>query len=779
MKRFLASAVTSALAFAAVAATATPAAAEQHYVSASCDQLSTQLMSYPVGGTVEVVVDGAVVDAGPLQDQTQAGYGYAYWFSFDLDWDTAHQWSVTVDSDLDSYDWSTSGTSVPCASDPDVYADASATCQNLSVSIGGYPWGSRVAVTVDGQTVEDSTFDSWFSRSYSLDWATAHTWTVVIDAADDALDRTLTGTSAPCGEDPRYRVDVTAWCGWMSASVHGFPAGTTVTARTGDLLLDERTLGDLESYWNSWSMGPASFDWTITVDATDDALDRTKSGTVTCGGGGPSPTAGAGSTCGSVDVWADASAYLSGSRIAVVIDGETVQDSELTEYFSMSYEVDWQTAHTWSATITEPDGYVPFDKTGTSEPCATDPTPPVSASSWCGSIGVNVSDAELFVEGGHIELVVDGTVARSQDFVGSTYVGYEADPIEAHTWAVTVTSPSGYEYSTSGATSTCSVDSHLNVWELCDGIEVSYSDTFAPVGGTITVTVDGDVLETTEWDGTNYRSWFRVDQNVGHDWTVTLDSLDDRRDLTKSGRTWTCPAVGTLVQPENPVTITECGATLEDIVLPPATEAVSYELTDQGIVARAAEGFFFPYTIGDGPSGSQWQRINDSLATLGVYSALRPRCDLEVVSVAPVCVDGVPYVDYAVARPEGIEDGTLSVEWVGPNGGYDDVVYAGMGYDRPFATRDVWPGFITNDDGTVSPTYDPDWRLADIDLSFYTSVSVTEGQHRYSIYYGADYEDAPTADPCAAPSKSPHPIHPEHPAHPVFLVNPGWPGRQA
>ncbi len=479
MKKLIARAVVMVLALGGLGLAAAPSAsAAVPTVSATCSSLDVMLDGYPDGTTVTTTVDGESVV------ETAEGGWYSAWRGFD--WSTAHEWSVVVDaSEGSDGDFSDGGTTTPCDVDPDRYAFANASCGEVTAHAASYPAGTRLVVSVDGQTVTDDPVEGYYGRSWPIDWTVAHDWTVTLDAVDDALDQVWEGVTEPCDVDPRLRVEVGAYCDQFSVSVTGYPAGTTVEVRLDDAPFADGVVNEWDEFWGSWTIGAdTTHTWEVVIDAEDDSLDRTES--------------------------------------------------------------------------------------GESEPCWTEP---------------------------------------------------------------------------------------------------------------------GEVL------------------------------------------------------PETPATVTACSATPDDVVLPADSEAVSYERTPEGIVATATDGYVFPW---DGLD--QWQRLDDARAVLSWHSAVRPVCDLEVVSVTPVCVEGSPFVDVVVTPPVGADAGSLEMDWVGPDAAYD-VVYGSGGFGQPFESRQPWPAFITNEDGTVSPHHTPDWRLDDIDLAFGTTMQADGGA--YSRYHRAIWEDAPTVDPCA------------------------------
>ncbi|WP_125775646.1 hypothetical protein [Antribacter gilvus] len=223
------------------------------------------------------------------------------------------------------------------------------------------------------------------------------------------------------------------------------------------------------------------------------------------------------------------------------------------------------------------------------------------------------------------------------------------------------------------------------------------------------------------------------------------------------------PASATsIVTPLVPAQLTSCTATVADVVPPADTDAIDYELTPEGIVATVLPGYAFPESLYD-PDGHWYNRTGDTTAVLPLFAVLRPICSLDTISLSPVCEAGVPYLDYAVARPEGLTDAApLLMEWTGDDHLYD-VVYGSSGEGAPLEGRTWWRSIITNNDGTFSPAYDPSWKLSDIDIHF--TATQWNADHTYFTSFFGVVEDAPLGDPCVTSGPT-HPEHPEHPGHP-------------
>ncbi len=223
VKKLIASTVGTVLALAGLGvATAAPASAATQEIQISCSTVYVSFQEYPAGTTVSIVIDGTTVEDATIEDG---------WFSswYEVDWSTPHEWSVVVDApDGADGDFSDGGTTTPCDTDPYRYADASATCGEISANVSSYPEGSRVLVSVDGETVADDPVDGNYWNVWPLDWTVAHTWSVTLDASDDALDLSWEGVTEPCDVDPNLRVEVNAYCDQLSVNVSGYPAGTAV-----------------------------------------------------------------------------------------------------------------------------------------------------------------------------------------------------------------------------------------------------------------------------------------------------------------------------------------------------------------------------------------------------------------------------------------------------------------------------------------------------------------------------------------------------------------------
>ncbi|WP_353708922.1 hypothetical protein ABRQ22_06230 [Cellulosimicrobium sp. ES-005] len=360
----------------------------------------------------------------------------------------------------------------------------------------------------------------------------------------------------------------------------------------------------------------------------------------------------------------------------------------------------------------------------------------------CSSLYVTLDG---YPDGTAFVATVDGETVDDVVFDGYHTLWYDVDGSVAHDWSVVVDAPGEVDedFSDSGTTTPCGEppSDWFSADAYCGNLNVSLGG--FPAGSAVTVVVDAEVVSEGLVD--EYGSyWFgtRLDEWSGQTWQVVVDAEDDAFDRSESGVS-SCGSGGEIVVPETPSALTDCAATPQDVHLPPDTAQVSYARGDDGIVATAAAGYEFPG--GAGTTG-EWRALGDGRLLLEWYSVVRPRCALDVVSVTPVCEAGEPFVDIAVDPPAGVDESSFLISWEGPNTGYD-VVYGDAGFGHPWVTREPWPGFVTHGDGTVSPAYDETWRLDDIDLVLGASAWVDGWA--YSRSYGAVWEDAPTADPCA------------------------------
>jgi hypothetical protein len=434
--------------------------------------------------------------------------------------------------------------------------------------------------------------------------------------------------------------------------------------------------------------------------------------------------------------------YPEETSVVVTLDGETVDSTTFDTSYSFWRDFDFSTPHDWSVDVDAPDGAEgDLSDSGTTTPCETNPNTSAWTDASCGEIAASVTEYPV---GSHVVTTVDGTVLTDEVFDGSYWNVWSLDWRSSHDWSVVLDSPDDtLDRTWSGTTEPCAFDPSLRVYvnAYCETLTVSVEG--YPAGTAVTVRAGDDVVgEGAIDEGGYFWGEWAIDGTSAQEWAVEIDTADDAQDRTESGLSEPCWVPPTTVEPVSPDVVTDCAATPDDVVLPEDTEAITYTRTDEGIVATATPGHELPFGL------DQWRPHGDGQLLLGWYAALRPSCDFADVSVQPVCVDGVASVDVSVTPPSGAteDNSTFYIEWQGPGGGYD-VVYGDAGFGHPWTTRQPWPGFVTHDDGTVSPTYDPTWRLDDVDLVLYATVAAEGGA--YSVGYRAHVEDAPTADPCA------------------------------
>ncbi|MCF4120450.1 LPXTG cell wall anchor domain-containing protein [Antribacter sp. KLBMP9083] len=219
------------------------------------------------------------------------------------------------------------------------------------------------------------------------------------------------------------------------------------------------------------------------------------------------------------------------------------------------------------------------------------------------------------------------------------------------------------------------------------------------------------------------------------------------------------PAAPELVVPADPGQITDCDATIEDVVVPEDTEAIDYTFDGRYLVARTMPG----YTFGSGGSFGRYRHTPDEdprqggfltghTAELGIEQLVAPRCGLTVLSYEPVCVDGTPHLKYEIARPEGAtRDDIALISWEGDRAGWE-VLASGSGHDYPLSGLYHWPDIVVNADGTYSSRDNPQVRVADVDLHFSAGYLGADGIRRY---YATFFEDAPITNPCGTDATVP------------------------
>lgn len=149
-----------------------------------------------------------------------------------------------------------------------------------------------------------------------------------------------------------------------------------------------------------------------------------------------------------------------------------------------------------------------------------------------------------------------------------------------------------------------------NVTADCTGLNVDLKT--YPRGTTIDITIDGASAESvtlTDSGWSNHIKHYAFDdQTVAHEWSVIVDSPDSETlhpegyDFQASGNIEACaePPAAEVVSPATPETVQGCAASLDDVILPEDTEAITYTKTEAGIVAAlASEAYEFPEDLGN------------------------------------------------------------------------------------------------------------------------------------------------------------------------------------
>ncbi|RPF19458.1 hypothetical protein [Myceligenerans xiligouense] len=134
-----------------------------------------------------------------------------------------------------------------------------------------------------------------------------------------------------------------------------------------------------------------------------------------------------------------------------------------------------------------------------------------------------------------------------------------------------------------------------NVNADCTGLYVDFK---SYKGGTdVEVVIDGAVVESTVLPGSPY-DWVDFvkhyefdDDTVGHTWSVSVDAHDGRDgvqyDFTDEGAVDACatPPTKEVVVPATPEVVAGCAVTIDDVVLPENTDALTYSKNEAGVVA--------------------------------------------------------------------------------------------------------------------------------------------------------------------------------------------------
>ncbi|MCP2265213.1 hypothetical protein ACFQHV_18610 [Promicromonospora thailandica] len=121
-------------------------------------------------------------------------------------------------------------------------------------------------------------------------------------------------------------------------------------------------------------------------------------------------------------------------------------------------------------------------------------------------------------------------------------------------------------------------------------------------GANVTVVIDGETREDTEFSNGFQGRYDNLALDAAHDWTVTVDAYDnDKYDWTQSGSIPACqtPPPAEFVSPVIPEAVAGCAASLDDVVLPESTEAITYSKSEAGIVATlTSDAYAFPEDLG-------------------------------------------------------------------------------------------------------------------------------------------------------------------------------------
>ena len=121
-------------------------------------------------------------------------------------------------------------------------------------------------------------------------------------------------------------------------------------------------------------------------------------------------------------------------------------------------------------------------------------------------------------------------------------------------------------------------------------------------GAKVTVVIDGETVADEEFSPGFEARYDGLALDAAHEWSVTVDAYDnDRFDWSESGSIGVCetPPPAEFVSPVVPEAVAGCAASLDDVVLPPNTEAITYSKSEAGIVAALnSDAFAFPEDLG-------------------------------------------------------------------------------------------------------------------------------------------------------------------------------------
>lgn len=121
-------------------------------------------------------------------------------------------------------------------------------------------------------------------------------------------------------------------------------------------------------------------------------------------------------------------------------------------------------------------------------------------------------------------------------------------------------------------------------------------------GADLTVVIDGVEVETLTFDREFVKS-YEISRTANHEWSIDVQAHDnDRYDYQQAGSTTACETTppAEVVPPATPETVAGCAASLDDVVLPENTEAITYSKTEAGVVATlVSDKYTFPEDLGN------------------------------------------------------------------------------------------------------------------------------------------------------------------------------------
>ena len=122
-------------------------------------------------------------------------------------------------------------------------------------------------------------------------------------------------------------------------------------------------------------------------------------------------------------------------------------------------------------------------------------------------------------------------------------------------------------------------------------------------GADLTVVIDDVTVQDTTFDREFVES-YEISRDAAHAWSIDVVAHDgDQFNYQQSGTTEACETStppAEVVPPATPETVTGCAASLDDVVLPANTEAITYTKTEAGIVAAlTSDAYAFPTDLGN------------------------------------------------------------------------------------------------------------------------------------------------------------------------------------